>query len=280
MKVAIIGLGFVGNALSKALAKDVEIYNVDPKLNTSVFDLKIFNPKVIFICAPTPMSNDGSQDISIIKSIFSDLKKIGNRSLIILKSTVTPDNLVDLNRNYKFVFNPEFLREKSAEKDFIEGSLIIFGGEPLLSKNASDFYKTFTNCIQKEHLFTDMVTASLVKYSINSFLANKVTFFNQLNTIFKKSKAHDSWENFISLISKDSRVGNSHMQVPGHDGRRGYGGACFPKDSAALLKLSNDLNAEFTLLKESINVNNKIRSVYNNPTKREVEQNISFKKKK
>ena len=69
------------------------------------------------------------------------------------------------------------------------------------------------------------------------------------------------------------------MNVPGHDGRKGYGGACFPKDTAALLKFSKNLGKEFTLLRESIIINNRIRSVYNGPIKREAEQNISFEKK-
>ena len=278
MKVAIIGFGFVGSALSKAFTNKVKVFNVDPKLSTSVSDLEEFDPQVIFICAPTPMGDKGKQDLSILKAIFRDLKEIRNKSLIILKSTVSPENLKELNLKYEFVYNPEFLREKTAEKDFIEGSLIIFGGKVSLCEKASDFYKKYTNCIQQNHFFTDTVTASLVKYSINSFLANKVIFFNQLSNIFQKSGAEDSWENFINLISKDTRIGNSHMQVPGHDGRKGYGGACFPKDSAALLELSKYLGVEFSLLKESINVNNEIRSVYNEPTKREVEQNISFKK--
>ena len=224
------------------------------------------------------MGDKGEQDLSILKSIYKELKQINNESLVILKSTVSPENLKDLNLKYEFVYNPEFLREKTAEKDFIEGSLIIFGGKHSLCKKASNFYNKYTNCIQEEHFFTDFVTASLVKYSINSFLASKVIFFNQLNDIFKKSGAEDNWENFINLVSKDARIGNSHMQVPGHDGRKGYGGACFPKDSAALLKFSKNLEVEFSLLKESININNEIRSVYNEPTEREFEQNISFKK--
>tara|TARA_B100000401_G_scaffold337051_1_gene235720 strand:+ start:587 stop:1438 length:852 start_codon:yes stop_codon:yes gene_type:complete len=280
MKVAIIGYGFVGSALRKAFTNEVDVFIVDPKLDTSVFDLEEFEPQIVFICAPTPMGDKGEQDLSILSSIYRDLKQIHNESLIILKSTVSPENLKDLNLKYEFVYNPEFLREKTAEKDFIEGSLIIFGGKHSLCEKASDFYKKYTNCIQKEHFFTDFVTASLVKYSINSFLANKVVFFNQLKNIFEKSGAEDSWENFIFLVSKDIRIGSSHMHVPGHDGREGYGGACFPKDSAALLELSKYLGVEFSLLKESININNEIRSVYNDPMERETEQNISFGNKK
>ena len=71
-------------------------------------------------------------------------------------------------------------------------------------------------------------------------------------------------------------MGDSHMDVPGHDERRGYGGACFPKDSNAFYNFSLKENSELSLLKKSININNKYRSRYNTASKREIEQNISF----
>ncbi len=86
----------------------------------------------------------------------------------------------------------------------------------------------------------------------------------------------NAFDKSIEILSIDKRIGNSHMNVPGHDGRLGYGGACFPKDARAFLKYSKDLDAEFTLLKKSINLNNELRSLYNEPSSRELEQNISF----
>ena len=67
------------------------------------------------------------------------------------------------------------------------------------------------------------------------------------------------------------------MRVPGHDGRLGFGGACFPKDSSALLKLSNSFDSEFTLLKEVIKINNEIRMQYNDLDEREKEQGVNYK---
>ena len=66
MKVGIIGYGFVGKALADGLKENVDVFLVDPKLKTSIKDLQSFNPKIIFICVPTPMNNDGSQNISIL----------------------------------------------------------------------------------------------------------------------------------------------------------------------------------------------------------------------
>ena len=79
------------------------------------------------------------------------------------------------------------------------------------------------------------------------------------------------------MISADKRIGDSHMQVPGHDGRLGFGGACLPKDSKAFSLYSETKHADLHVLKTAINTNNKIRAKYNERTIREVEQNINFK---
>ena len=80
----------------------------------------------------------------------------------------------------------------------------------------------------------------------------------------------------MSTISKDSRIGDSHMNVPGHDGRRGFGGACFPKDSLALIKFAKSLDIDMNALISTVKINNKIRSEYSDLDSRESEQNVSF----
>ena len=277
MKVAIVGYGFVGKALHNALKDDVQVTRIDPTLGTGIDDLVSLKPKFVFLTLPTPMKKNGSQDISIIKNTFKELSDFKIRSNIILKSTVTPDNLLHLSKSLDFVYNPEFLREKSANSDFIDGKTIIFGGSNKLCEEASNFYSNYTLCREKDHFITDIVTASLVKYTINSFLATKVIYFNQLKTLLDLSNSEESWENFIKIVSSDNRIGNSHMDVPGHDGRKGFGGACFPKDISALESFANDKGFDFSLIKEVIKVNNQIRSVYNDLTSRESEQKITFK---
>ena len=97
-----------------------------------------------------------------------------------------------------------------------------------------------------------------------------------MNEIFQKIESNDSWENFIKIISKDKRIGSSHMDVPGHDGKKGFGGACFPKDTAALLKYAESIGVDFQSLKAVIKKNNKIRNIYDDIGSREREQNVSF----
>ena len=73
MKIGIVGYGFVGKALANGIKESVDLSIIDPKLNTSIKDLENINPELIFICVPTPMKNDGTQDISIVESVISDL---------------------------------------------------------------------------------------------------------------------------------------------------------------------------------------------------------------
>ena len=279
MKIGIVGYGFVGKALANGIKKSVDLSIIDPKLNTSIKDLENINPELIFICVPTPMKNDGTQDISIVESVISDLNKYCSSSLFVLKSTVLPSNVKHIDGVCKsLILNPEFLRENFADEDFINSDLILFGGDKDQANKLSNFYSDHTKCINKKHIFVDLVSAALIKYTINSFLATKVIFFNEIKQIFDKSSTNDSWNNFIEALSSDKRIGDTHMQVPGPDGRNGFGGACFPKDTNALLDYSKEINANFNLLDKVISLNNAIRAEYNMPTERELEQNIGFKK--
>ena len=278
MRISIVGYGFVGKALANAFKKSVELQKVDPKFNTSTREIQDFQPEIIFICVPTPMNQDGSQDISILKEIISEIKSFNLKTLVVVKSTILPSYVSEIeNELSSFVYNPEFLREKHANEDFINSKMIIFGGKEESCLKLSYFYKNFLKCKNNEHTITDPISASFIKYVINSFLATKVIFFNEFHKLFKSSNAKEDWISFIKILSKDDRLGSSHMNVPGHDGRLGFGGACLPKDSNAIIKYAKSLNTELSVLSAATKTNNKIRASYNGNTDREDEQNISFK---
>ncbi len=278
MKVGIVGYGFVGKALENGIDNSVSILNIDPKLKTSIKDLVPFQPDIVFICVPTPLCEELSLDASIVHLVIDEILEHNIDSLIVLKSTILPNHLGKISKKVKkFIYNPEFLREKHANDDFINSNLIVFGGEQRNIDEIKDFYFKKTKCTCKSYVETDLITASLIKYTINSFLATKVSFFNELKNIFVKADANDSWENFITYVQKDLRLGNSHMSVPGHDGKEGFGGACLPKDSIALLNFFKENNLDFRVLKSAIDVNNIIRDKYNDDP-REKEQKINFKK--
>ena len=278
MKIGIVGYGFVGKAVDYGFKRDIEKIIIDPKLDSSIGNLKYHNPEFIFICVPTPMNSDGNQDSSIIEQVLLEINKDFSESIVIIKSTVLPNIIEKLSKSHKhFVYNPEFLREKTANEDFVNANSLILGGESDDLKRVTELYKNHSNCKIDDIYETDVISASLVKYSINTFLASKVIFFNQLYDIYKALTPAIKWDEFITMINSDKRIGESHMDVPGHDGRLGFGGACFPKDTAALLALSKDIDKEFSLLKEVIRINNSIRMQYNELDEREKEQGVNYK---
>lgn len=277
MRVGIIGYGFVGKALRNGLSSSTEVSIIDPKLNTSEVDLLAFNPEIIFICVPTPMGDDGTQDISILNVVIDNLKKLNFNCPLILKSTILPNVLEKMSSEISnLVFNPEFLREKHANEDFINPNMIVIGSKNNDAiKFLENFYKKYTKCKCKKYIKTDICTASLIKFTINSFLATKVSFFNELNCVFSETNTSETWDNFIKFLSYDKRIGDSHMSVPGHDGKLGFGGACLPKDSLAFAKYAELNNSKLNVLKTAISVNNSTRQQYNKD-QRESDQNINF----
>ena len=98
-----------------------------------------------------------------------------------------------------------------------------------------------------------------MKYTINSWLATKVVFFNELKELHELGSSMVSWEQFTDMLSRDERIGNSHMTVPGPDGEKGFGGHCFPKDTEALLNYANKKNIKMSVLRKAVSTNKKIR---------------------
>lgn len=279
LTIAIIGYGFVGKSVDFGFSKNVEKILIDPLLGTKVEDLENKNIDAIFLCLPTPMNDDGSQDFQIFREVLLSLKKISYDDLIILKSTVLPNHLEEITKDFNHVVvNPEFLRERYANEDFINSSSILLSGSNEDIRRVENIYIENSICKNFNFINTDHMTCILVKYAVNCFLSTKVIFFNEMFDLFKEINTEDTWENFIEFVSSDERIGKSHMNVPGHDGKKGFGGACFPKDTAALINFSKNLDADLSLLNQTVKKNNKIRSTYDDLDAREKDQNISFKK--
>lgn len=279
LKICIVGYGFVGKAIDNGFDESLTSkLLIDPKLKTSLDDLVDFKPDLIFISVPTPMSDDGDQDITTLNEIIDNILKMNIDSIIAIKSTVLPNNIRNISSKSKnIIYNPEFLTEKNANNDFINSQLIIFGGDLLISKKLAEIYSKYSKCKNKQYKFLDALSASFVKYSINTFLATKVIFFNEMHSLVSKhSQLKDNWNNIISTISADPRIGETHMNVPGHDGRYGFGGACLPKDSMALLKYAYKFQEDLSVIKQVVKKNNMLRRSYETLSERELEQNISY----
>jgi UDPglucose 6-dehydrogenase len=279
MKLGIIGCGFVGKALDYGFSKNLNKYLVDPRLNTTIKSMyEAMVPDVIFVSVPTPMGADGQIDASIIESVFEELLTYDYRPIVVIKSTVTPAILQRINSRYpRLVFNPEFLTERNANWDFVNPDMLVLGSDSIPDMRlVKRLYDEHSNCNECPVYLVDLESASLVKYTLNCFLASKVLFFNQLHDIFIKSETAIDWNSFINIIAGDKRIGSSHMSVPGPDGRLGFGGACFTKDTAAMIGYAKSLGSPFTQLEETVRANQVIRNQYIDLDHREKEQNVKY----
>jgi len=182
--------------------------------------------------------------------------------LVIVKSTVPAYKLQSIKEqcvDIRIVYNPEFLTEKNYIDDFVNPAMHVFGGMNADTDAVEKLYLEHSDCKECPVFKVDLITASMVKYCINSFLATKVTFMNEMYDVLRAARGAD-WNTFTDIIANDPRIGKSHMRVPGADGQRGYAGSCFPKDTAALAWFAREiLNTPFTQLETSITINDTLR---------------------
>ena len=274
-KVGVIGNGFVGEAISFAFSSvsDLCVYDTDPL--KSLDDLEsVHNCDFVFICVPTPMFQDGSQDLSYVESSFI---KATSKPVYILKSTVLPGTTEELSKKYsniKIIFSPEFLTERTAKLDMLTQSRIILGGELSLTEKAKTLFNERFKI--KNIIKTDSKTAELTKYMNNTFFATKVSIMNEFKLLCDKIGAN--WEDALRGFVSDGRIGDSHLNVPGHDGKLGYGGTCFPKDVNALLSFSKKHDIELNTISGSWKTNLKVRQERDWEEKEG--RSVSFKKTK
>lgn len=205
----------------------------------------------IFICLPTPQSGDGSADISIVESFISSAKAaIPKNCILVTKSTMPVGSALKLSRLLKrddvhMVSNPEFLREGSAVYDTLNPERVVVGAA---NREAAEKVAKLYGSLKSEVIITDSHSAEIVKYAANAFLATKVSFINSIATL---CELYDGDINKVKhALGADSRIGSKFLQ-PGP----GWGGSCFPKDTAALVRISDDVGFNFEILKATIESN-------------------------
>jgi UDPglucose 6-dehydrogenase len=238
-RMIIVGYGFVGRAVHYGF-QSREVIIVDPKLKNGVTLKNIkTTPEFIFVCVSTSMGDDGSIDTKIIDKVILELQHRFWYATIVVKSTVPP-KWVYKNCRGRIIYNPEFLRERSANENFADPEFHIFGGPKKYTNDLQKFYEKGSNCSPCPVFHMTATEASFVKYMINAFLATKVTFFNDLYQAIEqwdKSAGREvpDFNVIVKAIGSDPRIGHSHTKVPGYDGKLGYGGSCFPKDMSAII---------------------------------------------
>lgn len=253
-EIIIAGYGFVGKAVGNAIKKHVALNIVDPKVNDNqINDFKYTDG--IIICVGTPSDAIGDCDIS---QIINVIDQVPIYIPILIKSTVPPDMLERILKKYpehSICYSPEFLRAATANADFLNQKYMVIGGE-----DPEGFWQTlFQTALPSCNIYfnTSITEASMIKYATNCFLSVKVAFFNQLYDLCEKNGA--DFNLVRQVLTHDARIGASHTMVPGLDGQRGFGGACFPKDTSAYMHYSDRMNQSHTLVESAIKYNKKVR---------------------
>jgi nucleotide sugar dehydrogenase len=255
--VGIIGNGFVGEsqAFSFSPTSDVKIYDVNPLKSTHTLS-EVLKQKFIFVCLPTPMDINGIQDLSFIESFFSEIPN-NIESIFIIKSTILPGTtkrLID-KFNLKIIFSPEFLTERTSKLDMLTQARIVLGGDPNLTNEVKSlFVERFMN---RNYIITDSTTAELIKYMNNTYFATKISLMNEYFRLSEKLGV--DWETAKYGFVSDGRIADSHLHIPGPDGKLGFGGTCFPKDINALINLGKELNTPMNVLEAAWKTNLEIR---------------------
>lgn len=257
--VGVVGTGFVGTAVSTGLQRIAEIREHDKFKPSESLHAVVNNSDIIFLALPTPMNEDGSCDASIVVDTTIKAAQLAEKhKIFVIKSTVPPGTTDDIQAQlpgHTVLFNPEFLTEAKFIQDFVEQNRIILGFTDFASdkdvQKVSSLYESFAagqEC-PANILVTKAKPAEMMKYVTNCFLATKVAFFNEMKEVCDAAKI--DYASVIKMIELDKRIGKTHMNVPGPDGKKGFGGSCFPKDLNALIAFAEENDVD-PLVLESV----------------------------
>lgn len=281
MRVAVIGAGYVGLIQAVGLAhlgNQVTLAERDPVRVAEIQEGRspIFEPglpellsatladgslrvtdsnqeavkdaQIVFLALPTPQGDDGEADVSAIYAVADELSAVLPQDcLVVTKSTVPvgTNREVGIRTGRSVASNPEFLREGSAVTDFMKPDRIVIGTED--RRNVDQLIELYQS-MDAPILVTDLISAEVIKYAANGYLAARVTYANAMANVCEAVGA--DVRDVLLGIGYDHRIGFSFMR-PGP----GFGGSCFPKDTRALVRLAADAGYDFSLMSGVIATN-------------------------
>jgi len=231
MHIGIIGYGTVGQSIHNML--ESHMVSISDPAKGYYGRPSSYETEACFICVPTPTTNEG-QDVRILTAILAEMGASNYTGLVIIKSTITPKNTAEIIKQFPdldIMHCPEFVSEYAP---FVKQEKHILGVQNI--GQAHLYRKIFGLEGYSEHdvRTTDPVTAAIVKYAHNVHGAVKVSLFNDIFDICADEGANYR-EMLSALLAINNNVGPTYTQIAA-DGKRGFGGTCFPKDTQALLK--------------------------------------------
>jgi UDPglucose 6-dehydrogenase len=287
-EVAVIGAGYVGLTTATCLAHmghrvtcaDIDVERVNSLLKGEVPILEDGLPELlgegltsrrltfvvgaanaagsaefVFLCVPTPQGDDGAADLSFVEDVTREIAPVLRLNAVVINKSTMPVGSTRLvqrilaasgaTEEIGVASNPEFLREGSSVRDFLHPNRVVIGcDDPAVAVRVSQLYRSLNAPI----LVTDPASAEMIKYASNAFLATKISFVNAIANLCESVDA-DVREVALGM-GYDQRIGFEFL----HPGP-GYGGSCFPKDTAALLHTARLAGYDFSLLEGVVEVN-------------------------
>src|SRR3990167_3344014 len=241
--VLICGWGITGKATEYVLGSQDHV-DLGDKAVLTEYDFLV-------LCLPTPTIK-GKQDISAIEEWLKETIKQKANPIIIIRSTILPGTTDKLSKlyNLQIAHVPEFLTEATALEDALNPQLLVIGSRDILIREKVKQLFLNGRCHPKKTIMTDPTTAEMIKYTMNSFFALKVTFANQLWDVAKSVGANYSK---LEESLKTHKWGSKNGWDVWHGGYRGFGGRCLIKDTEAFVHAF-----DLALLEKMIEINNKL----------------------
>ena len=205
--------------------------------------------RLLFCCVDTPPTYSGDADLTRVEAVVAALPEGGEHALV-MKSTVPAGTGATIRRHrpgLAYVSCPEFLKEGSAVKDFLQPDRVVVGAEPGAAWAADEVAAAYAP-LGSELVRTDVASAEMIKLAANAFLATKISFINEIANVSEMVGADVA--EVARGMGLDKRIGSSFLQAG-----IGYGGSCFPKDVSALKQLAGNTGYHFQLLTSVIEVN-------------------------
>jgi len=218
---------------------------------------------IVFIAVHTPTKENGETDLQYIEAVAREVALAMDKYKVIISKSTMPvrtgqkikeiiTKLCPKNIKFDVVSNPEFLKEGTAIKDFLEPDRIVIGAE---SKKAEKIMRGIYSPIKAPIIVTSIESAEIIKHSCNAFLATKISFINTIANICEKNNANV--EEVALAMGLDKRIGSSFLKAG-----IGFGGSCFPKDVSAFINVAEKSGYDFNLLKEVKKINKRQREIF------------------
>ena len=265
MKIGIVGLGIIGNANKVGFEEVGHTVSVhDIKLGTTINE--VLDTEVVFVCVPTPSTEEGRCDTSIVDSVIGELVDNKYQGAIAVRSTIIPGFTLSMQKKYsnkKICFVPEFVRERCAEFDFLlEHKLLAVGTD---DKEIYSIVEQAHGNLPRNKVMMQPSEAEILKYYLNLYAATRVTFANVFFEVCKKFDA--DYKQVKDAYVKTGRLGDMYLDV--RDDLRGYGGMCLPKDTRAFKLLIEDLKLDLSFFDTVDKDNSKFNSTVFEGTREE-----------